>query len=220
MRQSDDGSVRYPASPDHPNSPLQPSQTFVFVFVFAYLFSMLLLDNHTWLRLCERLLFSFFLFNLSELLLGSHWPRPHIDKVYSLLWRHCDPSVCCAASPSACLPTHMAQPVLTPDEKSQNCSSFIRLTFLFPWHLISCCLPKHWNPSILKYQFSPGNVKSYNWIASSIVTTLSGARWWDQHQTRRAKPFHNATDLKLRTVFFWIAFLRIMNWAPLWPEVP
>ena len=59
-----------------------------------------------------------FSLNSSELLLGSHWPRPHIDKVYSLLWRHCDPSVCCAASPSACLPTHMAQPVLTPDKKS------------------------------------------------------------------------------------------------------
>ena len=47
MRQSDDGSVRYTASPDHPNSPLQPGQNFVFVFVFVYLFSKLLLNNHT-----------------------------------------------------------------------------------------------------------------------------------------------------------------------------
>ena len=70
---------------------------------------------HVW-----EIIFLLFLFNSSELLLGSHWPRPHIDKVYSLLWRHSDPSVCCAASPSACLPTHMAQPVLTPDQKSQN----------------------------------------------------------------------------------------------------
>ena len=69
---------------------------------------------------CVRDYYSPFPFNSSELLLGSHRPRPQIDKVYSLLWRHSDPSVCCAASPSACPPTHRAQLVLTPDQKSQN----------------------------------------------------------------------------------------------------
>ena len=101
-----------------------------------------------------------FSFNSSELLLGSHWPRPPIDKVYSLLWRHCDPSVCCAASPSACLPTHMARLVLTPEQKSQNCSSFIdRPSFfigiLFPAVFQSTETPASWSINFPRRMSNP-----------------------------------------------------------------
>ena len=108
---------------------------------------------------CVRDRYSPFSFDSSELLLGSHWPRPHIDKVYSLLWRHSDPPVCCAASPSACLPTHKAQPVLTPDQKSQK-SYFFREQdrpsfILFPAVSQSTETPASWSINFPRRMSNP-----------------------------------------------------------------
>ena len=55
----------------------------------------------------------------------------------------------------------------------------------FFFHINIVPFEKTPNLGLLKYQFSLQNVKSYNWIASSIVTTLSETKWWDHRQTRQ-----------------------------------